>query len=218
VEVEVKKEIERQDIQKVKSELEMNSIIQDSMRSIEATNIECKEIGFSNLTNTTTSIVNENVGENSLMCSCIKDGNYHGSLCFNCSCQHFIRVNDSFYSIRREASKQVLEIKNGSGVLLPLQSNVNFNTYSRCNQIKVETDNCSPQRIHFRDENQEKDHDLVCLSAVERARQREISKNPSCEKKLLTMDYNEAIKSSNKTTSNIALAFRSPHRQVFLIL
>jgi len=221
-EVEAKKEIEhQQDIQKVKSELVMNSIMPDPVKPFKATNIECTEIEFSNLTSTTTFASHAIVERNSLMCSCSKQGNYYGPPCFNRGCQHFFKVNDSFYSIesiQKEASKQTPENENGLGVLLPLQSNVHFNTYDGCHQIKVERDNCSPGRIHFRDENQEKDHDFVCLSAVERARQREIGKNSRREQKLLKVDHNEAVKLGSKTTSDVALAFRSPHRQVLFIL
>jgi hypothetical protein len=186
----------------------------DPERSFKTTNIECNKFEFSNVTNTTTSTIHTNEERNSLMCSCLKQGNYNGPPCFNRGCQHFIKVNDSFYSIQREVSEQAPEYENGLGVLLPLQCNVhNFNIDSGCNQFKVVTDNSSPGRIQCRDENLRKDHDFVCLSVVERARQREIGKNSSHEQKLSTVDHNEAIKSSSKTTFDVALAFRSPHRQ-----
>jgi len=217
VEAEKEKQQQQQGNPKAKSESVINSAVPISPRSLKVTDVEGSRIDFSNLTSTTTSAANNEVQRTSSMCSCIKLGNYRGSACFNTDCQHFNSVSDSFYSIQREASEQILGHENGLGVLLPLQTNVSFNTFGGYNQIRVETENSSPQTIHLRDENQEKDPDKVCLSAVERARQREIGKNPSRQQKPLKGDHIEAIKPSSKTTSDVALAFRSPHRQVLLL-
>lgn len=181
--------------------------------------VEGNRIEMSNLTSTTISAENSSAERTLLVCSCIRQGNSHGPPCFNTGCQHFISVSNSFYSIQRQASEQVPGHEKGSGVLLPLQSNVSFSSYGDYNQFKDETDNTpprSPKRIDCSDENQEKDHDKGSLSAIERARRRDIGEHPSSQQKKLNGDRIETIKPGSKTTSDVALAFRSPHRQVLL--
>ncbi|KAG0610302.1 hypothetical protein M758_7G055000 [Ceratodon purpureus] len=178
--------------------------------------VEGNPIGISNLTSTTISAVNNGAERTSLVCSCIRKGDSHGPPCFNPGCQHFISVSNSFYSIQRETLEQVPGHQNGSGVLLPLQSNVSFSSCGGYNQFNDETDNSpprSPKMIDCRDENQEKDQDKGRLSAVERARQREGGVHPGSQQKILNGDHIETIKPGSKTTSDVALAFRSPHRQ-----
>lgn len=179
--------------------------------------IDGNQVEMSKVTSTTISAAKNGAERASLVCSCIRQGNSRGPPCYNPSCQHFISVSNSFYSIQREASEQVPGHENGAGVLLPLQSNVSFSSYSVYNQLKEETGNSphrSPKRIDCRDENQEKDHDKGSLSAVERARQREIGTHPSSQQKMLNGEHIETVKPGSKTTSDVALAFRSPHRQV----
>lgn len=220
-EVEVEKK-EKQHNQKAVSESVINFPVTvfakvDFSHVSQVTDVKSNGIEFSNLTSTTTSAANNDVERTALMCSCIKQGNYHGPPCFNPSCQHFLNVSNSFYSVQREASEHIPGYENGSRVLLPLHSNVSFNNYGGYNQFKVEANNSSLETIDCRDENQEKDHDKVHLSAIERARQREIGENPNCQQKSLKDDHSETIKPNSKTTSDVALAFRSPHRQVFFL-
>ena len=178
---------------------------------------EGNRVEMSNLTSTTLSALNNGAERTSLVSSCIRQGNSHGPPCFYPGCQHFISVSNSIYSIQREALEHVPGQENGSGVLLPLQSNVSFSSCVSYNPLKDETGNSrhpSPKRIDWRDENQEKDREKGSLSAVERARQRENGEHPSSQQKMLNGDHVEAIKPGSKTTSDVALAFRSPHGQV----
>lgn len=221
MEAEKEKEKQQQQLRsrKTNSESVMNSSVPvsstvDFSQVSQVIDVEGNRIEFSNLASTTTSAANKGVERTSLMCPCIKQGNHRGPPCLNPGCQLLISVSNSFHSIQREASKHAQGYDNGLGVLLPLQSNLSIFNCGGYNQLKVETDNSSPRKIYHRDENHEKDHTKLCLSAVERARQREIGKNPSLQQKLLKGDHIEAIKPGSKTTLDVALAFRSPHRQV----
>ncbi|XP_024391699.1 uncharacterized protein [Physcomitrium patens] len=182
------------------------------------THIESNRINMPNETCSTISAPS-NVDERAsvLVCSCIKQGKSPGSPCLSFNCQHFIYENNSFHPIQREAADHSPKQENRSGVLLPLQSNISFSDYGECmNQFKGKNDYFPTpllKRINCKDENHEKVGEKVVLSAVERARQREICENPNFQHKMVDGDHVETTKPSSKTTSNIALAFRSHHRQ-----
>ena len=188
-----------------------------------------ESLNLTNNINNSYTAIHHNGIESGASCTCYCNkqagGASFGPPCYNPNCQHFINISNSCYKLQELQEHGVRLTLNQSvaareslnnELMLPRESdcNVNLNGGFQVNEERHDSpDPLTPKKVDLKGKNQGKNFP----SAVERARQRDVNENPKEQSKAEKLDSAKGGghgRGVNETTTNVALAFRSPHRQV----